>query len=87
MKKRLFFLLLVIALAVNAMAYQSMLVDGYHWNVVTRNVMLDGGKTVVYGTRVEEFDGDSVINGVTYKKIVDVLSWKSRRSYIGRLDS
>lgn len=69
MKKRLFFLFLVIALAVNAMAYQSMLVDGYHWNVVIRNAMLDGGKTVVYGTRVEEFDGDSVINGVTYKKL------------------
>ena len=69
MKKRLFFLFLVIALAVNAMAYQSMLVDGYHWNVVTRNAMLDGGKTVVYGTHVEEFDGDSVINGVTYKKL------------------
>ena len=69
MKKRLFFLLLVIALAVNAMAYQSMLVDGYRWNVVTRNAMLDGGKTVVYGTHVEEFDGDSVINGVTYKKL------------------
>ena len=69
MKKRLFFLSLVIALAINAMAYQSMLVDGYHWNVVTRNAMLDGNETIVYGTHVEEFDGDSVINGVTYKKL------------------
>ena len=49
--------------------YKSMVLDGYRWNVVTRNAWLDGARTVVYGTHVEEFDGDSIINGVTYKKL------------------
>lgn len=63
MKKRLFFLSLVIALVVNAMAYQPMLVDGRVWTVVYGPGCFDWYDTVMY-----KIDGDTIIDAVTYKR-------------------
>ena len=49
--------------------YKSMALEGRHWNVVTRNAMLDANKSVVYSTIVEKIEGDTIINGVKYKKL------------------
>ena len=62
MKKRLFFLSLVIALAINAMAYQSMLVDGRVWTVVH-----GPGFYAKYDTVMYKVDGDTIIEAETYK--------------------
>ena len=68
MKHVLFTISLIFA-TINIMAYEAIVVDGYKWNVVNRNVSLDANNTVVYSTYVEMFDGDSVVDGVTYKKL------------------
>ena len=49
--------------------YKSMALEGRHWNVVNRNAMLDANKSVVYSTIVEKIEGDTIINGVKYKKL------------------
>lgn len=49
--------------------YSPIVENGYKWNVVNRNVSLDADNTIVYSTHVEMFDGDSVVDGVTYKKL------------------
>ena len=54
------------------MAYTPIVVEGYSWNVVNRNAMLDNAQTVIYQTYSEKIEGDTVINNVTYKKL-----WRS----------
>ena len=61
-------LLLIIAIATNAMAYTPMVVDGYSWNVVCP-WDYTGDNREGYTTHVEKIEGDSIIGGVTYKKL------------------
>jgi hypothetical protein len=49
--------------------YKSMVLEGRHWNVVNRKAMLDANESVVYSTIVEKIEGDTIINGVKYKKL------------------
>ena len=70
--KRLFFSLCMMFIVINLMAYQPIVVEGYSWNVVNYNFWLDNNRTEVYTTYSEKIEGDSVINGVTYKKL-----WRS----------
>lgn len=58
-------------MVINVMAYQPMVVEGYSWNVVHSG---DGGIPTqrLYGTNKEIIKGDSIINGVTYKKLWEV---------------
>ena len=51
--------------------YEPMVVEGYSWNVVNRKV-LPGVPTIVYSTYSEKIEGDSIVNGVKYKKL-----WKA----------
>ena len=67
--KRSLFPLGLIFMVINMMAYEPIVVEGYKWNVVNRNVSLDANNTVVYSTHVEMFEGDSVVDGVAYKKL------------------
>lgn len=52
--------------------YNPIVVEGYSWNVVNYNFWLDNNRTEVYTTYSEKIEGDSVINGITYKKL-----WRS----------
>ena len=52
--------------------YNPIVVEGYSWNVVNRNVHLDGNNTTKYSTFIEKIEGDSVVNNVNYKKL-----WRS----------
>lgn len=78
-------LLLIIVIATNAMAYTPILVEGYSWNVVCPWDYV-GDNIERYTTHVEKIEGDSIVNGVTYKKL-----WKyypndpEKRSLIGLL--
>ena len=60
----------IIAMAMNVMAYHPIVVDGYNWNVVNRRIPLNN--TIEYYTSTEKIEGDSVVNGITYKKL-----WRS----------
>ena len=53
----------------SAIYYKPMVVEGYSWNVVNRNAQLDGSNLVSYKTIKQKFEGDSIINDVTYKKL------------------
>ena len=53
----------------SAIYYKPMVVEGYNWNVVNRNAQLDGSNSVNYKTIKQKFEGDSIINDVTYKKL------------------
>ena len=69
MKKKIFLLSVLIALVANAIAYTPIVVEGYKWNAVNRNAMLDTNGTIEYKTIVEKIEGDTIINDVTYKKV------------------
>ena len=75
MKKTL--ILLLCAITMNVMAYTPIVVEGYSWNVVNRNAMLDNAQTVIYQTYSEKIEGDTIINNVTYKKL-----WRIGQIYI-----
>lgn len=60
--KKFILLFCVVALSINVMAYQPIVVDGYSWNVVSRRVQLDNNKITEYSTFSEKIDGDSIIN-------------------------
>ena len=49
--------------------YAPMVVEGYSWNVVNRQVQLDDNNTIKYSTISEKIEGDSIINDITYKKL------------------
>mgnify|MGYP006336079193 FL=1 len=78
-------LLLIIVIATNAMAYTPIVVEGYSWNVVCPWDYV-GDNIERYTTHVEKIEGDSIVNGVTYKKL-----WKyypnepEKRSLVGLL--
>ena len=69
MKRFFFFISFLMCMVMHIMAYQAMVVEGYSWNVVNLNASLDANNTVVYSTHVEMFEGDSVVDGVAYKKL------------------
>jgi hypothetical protein len=60
--------------------YNPMVVDGYSWNVVSGSGN-DGTDIYRYITDTEIIDGDSIINGVVYKKLwqANPLNLNSRR--------
>ena len=78
-------LLLIIVIATNAMAYTPIVDEGYSWNVVCPWDYV-GDNIERYTTHVEKIEGDSIIGGVTYKKL-----WKyypndpEKRSLVGLL--
>ena len=67
--KKIILLSSIIALAINVMAYTSIAVEGYNWNVVNRSASMDDSNSVKYKTIKQKFEGDSIINDVTYKKL------------------
>ena len=69
MKNKVVLLSVLIALVANAMAYTPIVEEGYKWNIVNRNAMLDANGTIEYKTIVEKIEGDTIINDVTYKKV------------------
>ena len=68
MKRFFFFISFLMCMVMHIMAYQAMVVDGYSWNVVGAG---DKGRPDIetYNTYKEKIDGDSVIDGVVYKKL------------------
>lgn len=68
MKRRLFLLLLFVLVVISATAYTPIVVEGYSWNVVFIGDNF-GDNIERFRTHVEKIEGDSVINGVTYKKL------------------
>lgn len=71
--KYLFFISFMMFMVINIMAYQPMTIDGYRWNIVYFDGD-DGDNITKYTTRAEFIDGDSVINGVVYKKLWEANS-------------
>lgn len=67
--KKIILLSSIVALAINVMAYTSIAVEGYSWNVVNRNASMDDSNSINYKTIKQKFEGDSIINDVTYKKL------------------
>ncbi len=66
--KRLFLFGCLMLMVINAMAYQAMVVEGYSWNVVSSHpITMPNVKK--YSTMKQKIEGDSIINGITYKKL------------------
>lgn len=66
--KRLFSLFSLMFVITSIMAYTPIVVEGYSWNVVCHaEYFVDDIER--YGTHIEKIEGDSIINGVTYKKL------------------
>ena len=63
----------------NIMAYQPMVVEGYSWNVVSAYWSIFPDITT-YNTRKQQIEGDSIINGITYKKLWEHLDANSDKS-------
>lgn len=66
--KRLFSLCCLIFVVTSIMAYTPIVVEGYSWNVVCHAEYF-GDDIERYVTHIEKIEGDSIINGVTYKKL------------------
>ena len=66
--KRLFLFGCLMLMVINAMAYQAMVVEGYSWNVVSSYCPIFPDVTT-YNTRKQKIEGDSIINGISYKKL------------------
>lgn len=66
--KRLFLFGCLMLMVINAMAYQAMVVEGYSWNVVYLGAPL-GDNIDKYYTYTEKIEGDSIIDGIVYKKL------------------
>ena len=74
--KRLFFIGCMIFMVTNIMAYQSVLVEGRTWSTLWY-----GGATGIDSidnrpptTKLYKVEGDSIINGMTYKKYLVVTN-------------
>ena len=65
----------------NIMAYQPMVVEGYSWNVVSAYWSIFPDITT-YNTRKQQIKGDSIINGITYKKLWEHLDANSDKYYL-----
>ena len=65
--KRLLSISCLVFMVINAMAYQAMVIDGYSWNVVSSSLqMFPNIKT--YSTAKQKIEGDSIVDGIVYKK-------------------
>ena len=70
--KRLFFIICLIFFVFEYLsAYQSILVEGYSWNVIYSGGDLDDDNLKLY-TKIEKIEGDSIIDGITYKKLWEI---------------
>ena len=66
--KRLFFINCLILIVINVMAYQPMVVEGYSWNIITSSSLMFPD-TKMYSTQKQKIEGDSIIDGIVYKKL------------------
>ena len=66
--KRIFLFACFMFVVMNIMAYQSMVREGYSWSVIYSDGD-DADEVYRYYTRVEKIEGDSVVDGVVYKKL------------------
>lgn len=66
--KRIFLFTCFICVVMNIMAYQSMVREGYSWSVIYSDGD-DADEVYRYYTRLEKIEGDSVVDGVVYKKL------------------
>lgn len=66
--KRIFLFACFMFVVMNIMAYQSMVREGYSWSVIYSDGD-DGDEVYRYYTRLEKIEGDSVVDGVVYKKL------------------
>ena len=66
--KRIFLFACFIFVVMNIMAYQSMVREGYSWSVIYSDGD-DADEVYRYYTRLEKIEGDSVVDGVVYKKL------------------
>ena len=66
--KRLFLFGCLMLMVINAMAYQAMVVEGYSWNVVSSYLQMFPD-TKKYSTQKQLIEGDSVVDGIVYKKL------------------
>ena len=78
--RRVFLFACLMSMAINIMAYQAMVVNGYKWNMVYGDGD-DGDDIYEYKTYTEIIDGDSIVDGVVYKKLWEAnpLNLNSRR--------
>ena len=79
--KRLFFINCLILIVINVMAYQPMVIEGYSWNVVSSYWSIFPDITT-YNTIKQKIEGDSIIDGVTYKKLWEHLDANSETRYL-----
>lgn len=79
--KRLFLFGCLMLMAINAMAYQAMVVEGYSWNVVSAYWPIFPDVTT-YNTSKQKIEGDSIINGISYKKLWEHLDANSDKYYL-----
>ena len=79
--KRLFLFGCLMLMVINAMAYQAMVVEGYSWNVVSAYWPIFPDVTT-YNTSKQKIEGDSIINGITYKKLWEHLDANSDKYYL-----
>ena len=66
--KKLVLLTSLMLIVANAMAYQPMVVEGYSWNVVSSSLQMFPD-TKKYSTQKQLIEGDSVVDGIVYKKL------------------
>ena len=61
-------------------SYNPMVVDGYRWNIVYSGGD-DGGDIMTYHTYAEKIEGDSILNGIIYKKLWEAYdaNWENKR--------
>ena len=74
MKRFFFFISFLMCMVMHIMAYQAMVVEGYSWNVVANRNYVTSPTIRDFDTHKEKFEGDSVIDGVMYKKLWLYLS-------------
>ena len=55
---------------INNTKYTPMVIEGYAWNVVNLSAPVDGSMTTHYTTYTETIAGDTLVNGITYKKLM-----------------
>ena len=78
---RLFLFGCLMLIVINAMAYQAMVVEGYSWNVVSAYWPIFPDVTT-YNTSKQKIEGDSINNGITYKKLWEHLDANSDKYYL-----
>ena len=79
--KKIFLIYCMMLIVSNIMAYQPMVIEGYSWNVVSAYWSIFPDITT-YNTRKQQIEGDSIINGITYKKLWEHLDANSDKYYL-----